>query len=221
MTEASTRVCPRCGDPAGESKFCATCGLHLHEQPELPTRSEWEERTTVAETAPSASPTHARSVSETISALRPAHWVGIGVACAVIIGLLIAVTGGGGGGSSEASETPYEDTAQASPTAEEICVSQWNSGASNVAKSMAGILTLSGGGDSLTYVSAGFAADFPDRCLITFARAGGSASQFTADADGTFQYPSASNIPIGNLDESVKAWIGHGDRKGNITLGMP
>lgn len=42
MTDPSTRVCPRCGNAAGQSEYCGTCGLHLFEQPELPTHADWE-----------------------------------------------------------------------------------------------------------------------------------------------------------------------------------
>lgn len=40
---AVTRVCPRCGSEAGETAYCSTCGLNLWEEPELPTREEWEQ----------------------------------------------------------------------------------------------------------------------------------------------------------------------------------
>lgn len=40
--EQDTRVCPRCGDEAGQEDYCRTCGLHLIELPELPTRGDWE-----------------------------------------------------------------------------------------------------------------------------------------------------------------------------------
>jgi hypothetical protein len=42
MTDLSERVCPRCGEPASERRFCGTCGLNLAEQSEVPTRAEWE-----------------------------------------------------------------------------------------------------------------------------------------------------------------------------------
>ncbi len=42
MTNPAARVCPRCGEEAGEQRFCESCGLNLLEQPELPTRSAWE-----------------------------------------------------------------------------------------------------------------------------------------------------------------------------------
>lgn len=35
-------VCPRCGAPATASAYCGTCGLHLIEQDELPTRERWD-----------------------------------------------------------------------------------------------------------------------------------------------------------------------------------
>ena len=55
---ANPRVCPRCGSEAGQNEYCSTCGLHLWEEPELPTRKEWEQlsdpRRTAAEFEPSA-----------------------------------------------------------------------------------------------------------------------------------------------------------------------
>ena len=42
MISQDVRVCPRCGEPAGEERFCTTCGLNLAELTEVPTRAEWE-----------------------------------------------------------------------------------------------------------------------------------------------------------------------------------
>jgi hypothetical protein len=39
---AEERVCPRCGTAARDKRFCASCGLNLGIQPELPSRAEWE-----------------------------------------------------------------------------------------------------------------------------------------------------------------------------------
>jgi hypothetical protein len=39
---AGIRVCPRCGEPVRQSRFCATCGLNIAAQLEIPTRAEWE-----------------------------------------------------------------------------------------------------------------------------------------------------------------------------------
>lgn len=41
-TTTDQRVCPRCGEPAGEQRFCGSCGLNIWEQRELPAREEWE-----------------------------------------------------------------------------------------------------------------------------------------------------------------------------------
>lgn len=40
--EPDVRVCPRCGNPAGEQRFCAECGLNLSSQAQIPKRDEWE-----------------------------------------------------------------------------------------------------------------------------------------------------------------------------------
>ena len=36
------RVCPDCGQPAGQQPLCASCGTDLSTRDELPTRAEWE-----------------------------------------------------------------------------------------------------------------------------------------------------------------------------------
>lgn len=38
--DPAARVCPRCGEKAGEQRFCGGCGLNLSEQ--LPSPEEWE-----------------------------------------------------------------------------------------------------------------------------------------------------------------------------------
>ncbi len=38
------RVCPECGEPAGERAFCASCGKNLMGVERLPTREQWEAR---------------------------------------------------------------------------------------------------------------------------------------------------------------------------------
>lgn len=57
--DAAVRVCPRCGSDAAQHEYCQTCGLHLVEQPGLPTRAEWQgsavaARATGAQTGPSS-----------------------------------------------------------------------------------------------------------------------------------------------------------------------
>lgn len=53
--DPATRVCPRCGSPADRHEYCQTCGLHLFEQPELPTRAAWAEGGAAAQSPSSAS----------------------------------------------------------------------------------------------------------------------------------------------------------------------
>jgi hypothetical protein len=42
VADDDARVCPRCGEAAGDNEYCQTCGLHLFAQPELPTREAWK-----------------------------------------------------------------------------------------------------------------------------------------------------------------------------------
>ena len=62
MIGPETRVCPECGSPAGEERFCSSCGLNLSQQPSVPTRAEWESRH------------QQRSAPGIRSAVQPAGW---------------------------------------------------------------------------------------------------------------------------------------------------
>jgi hypothetical protein len=43
MINQDERVCPCCGEAAGDHRFCSACGLNLGDLTELPARREWEE----------------------------------------------------------------------------------------------------------------------------------------------------------------------------------
>lgn len=99
----SDLVCPRCGAVAAENEYCSTCGLHLAQQPELPTRERWEARQASALEHPAATGSHegtdagksplGAGVDEKLSASarapagRPAvFWVTAAAALLMIIG---------------------------------------------------------------------------------------------------------------------------------------
>lgn len=68
------RVCPRCGSAAELADHCRSCGLHLVELPELPTRTEWLSRVASPQSSAtlvgfSAAPSSTRSRSS--PSLRP------------------------------------------------------------------------------------------------------------------------------------------------------
>jgi hypothetical protein len=43
MIEANERVCPQCGMPPGEQRWCAHCGMDIAQLTQLPTRAEFED----------------------------------------------------------------------------------------------------------------------------------------------------------------------------------
>jgi hypothetical protein len=60
MIEPGARVCPRCGEPAGELVRCAICGADLAAmRGMLPTRADWEAAGRSADEASSPAPTEA------------------------------------------------------------------------------------------------------------------------------------------------------------------
>ena len=124
--DPATRVCPRCGEEAGEQRFCGGCGLNLSAQHELPTRSEWEahaapDAATRGQPSPGAGPqasdspaTKARSeLDSQLSNARDwyqrqpkggklAFVLSTTLAVLLVVGVVIgaASSGGGAGGSS-------------------------------------------------------------------------------------------------------------------------
>jgi hypothetical protein len=56
MIAPGERVCPRCGNPAGNTDFCTSCGVNLAALPEIPTRAEWEAATAPPRVPSSTSP---------------------------------------------------------------------------------------------------------------------------------------------------------------------
>lgn len=174
MTDPSTRVCPRCGSEDTQHQYCGSCGLHLIEQPELPTRAEWEERQAAPAPEP-APPASSGPWSKAFAGV--SSWLqGLGTAQKVIVGLVVVVvvaiaapiaiiaTSGG----DDANRTGSSDVApvESAPSDAETCVDRWNSGATESAKQLIGIATRN---SLTTYVSA-FFWDVPGRCLITVAQ---------------------------------------------------
>lgn len=142
-----------------------------------------------------------------------------------VIGAVVVLLSGCGGGSSSTStdSTASDDAAAANAerAQNQHCVTVWN-GADNRFASMAN--SIAGGGDA--YVSVGYSADFPDKCLITVAGATTStAMQFTeaggqtASAVGSYAPVDPSGIPVSQLDESTKQWNAKViDEQGHIAL---
>lgn len=231
MTEPSTRVCPRCGSAAGDNEYCGTCGLHLFEQPELPTREDWERTQAAEQVAPgpvSSTDTGPRGPGRAAAWFRrlntQARIVLVAVAAALVAIPIVIATSSGKTESASRDSSPVSDQ-PAEPSAAEECVDKWNSDASESAKRLAGQIARSvGGGETSTYVSAGFSVDVPDRCLITVAQpdlGDGIAFQFAQTAQGTFEFPLGGTKSIAALPDSVKQWDARGDSQGNLTFGAP
>jgi hypothetical protein len=148
------------------------------------------------------------------------------VVSAVLVAVaIIIVTSGGGESDSSSSESSSVGDQSAGPSAAEECVEQWNSGATDGAKQIAGSIAQNNQGDETsTYVTAGFSADVQDRCLITVVQPDlgtGVAFQYVETAEGSFAVPSENSESIASLPESVKQWNARGDRQGNLSLGAP
>jgi ribosomal protein L37E len=128
LTSRDHRVCVRCGETAGEQRFCSACGLNLSVQQELPSRAEWEAaQVPPAQAAPDGEqgqPLHgedSEAVCDTGSSLAPAQrvwrdfvgWydqqskggrvaflISLMLSAILVVAIAIVTTGGSGGGGS-------------------------------------------------------------------------------------------------------------------------
>lgn len=149
-----------------------------------------------------------------------------GAGVVAVVAVILIATGGGHGNSIPNSSGNNADTTGGSGvSAAQVCVDKWNAGASQVAKQIAGNIAVAGqtsGGPKYTYVSAGFSADVPDRCLITVANVDvGLVSQFQEKSGGVFDVPLGGSSSVSTLPDSVKQWNAHGDTQGTLGLGAP
>jgi hypothetical protein len=69
--DAGVRVCPSCGSPAGAYDACPACGTHLASLLELPTRGEWQARSTAGASAGWTPPRTAAAAPGRVPPLRP------------------------------------------------------------------------------------------------------------------------------------------------------
>lgn len=114
--EPATRVCPRCGREAGEHEYCQMCGLHLTEQPELPTRRQWEDGQAQDRTQGARAPS--RVLQRPWPSARSSTRIGVLAAAAlaflgIVLVLALEVLEGDSGPGPEETVQEYFDAASA------------------------------------------------------------------------------------------------------------
>jgi ribosomal protein L37E len=193
MTDGTDRVCPRCGTLAGENDYCSKCGFHLAQEPELPTKEQWEARQTEASQAPQTDAGSTVSASGGAEAGSrnggdgepPGHglqerWGALGTTAkrfilagagvVVVVVVVLIATSGGGGSPATSSNTGNTgaNTGNSGSTVSDaqICAERWNSEASELEKQQAGQFATEGG-TSTGRAAAGYEASNPGSCLIT------------------------------------------------------
>ena len=115
------RVCPRCGEPAGKDEFCSKCGLNLWEQPELPTREEWEQAQSEEKPGPpSAKAGTGTPVAHWWRSLSSSRQEGVLISAAivgiVVVVVVVAIAANSGGGSSIGSGDGGAPSGYATPS---------------------------------------------------------------------------------------------------------
>jgi hypothetical protein len=237
---ARDRVCPRCGSAAEQHEYCQTCGLHLFEQAELPTRQQWEQGGQTTQ-----QPASTRDLGLGSGLYAAAGQVGrtgrgasvrqlliVALAATTVLGVSAWIFFG-------PVDTPIdiakEDDTQMTPTdrvstggsdpPEQRCIELWN-GSSNARQSAQVVGPYArNAGD--VYVTVGFASDFPDRCLITVGVPSadraiqyleGGQSGFTESPYGV---ANLSVDSVSQLPPSAKQWNARALSDGSIEPGTP
>ena len=112
MIEQGVRVCSQCGEPAGDERFCRSCGFNVAAQPELPTRREWEAGKASQTATPSPDPASAARWSARLSLSgRPAAVIPV-MAVVLLIAVALPGCGSAGGGSGSRSQQTPDPSAQ-------------------------------------------------------------------------------------------------------------
>jgi ribosomal protein L32 len=118
---ASNLVCPRCGTPAAEHRYCPNCGQSLFDQSQLPTRRDWERQVLAA----------AREFASELPSRQRSSWKLplVVLATAVLIGgaaaAALVLVDSSGDSSGESSKTTRRPVATESDLVK--CTKGWNS----------------------------------------------------------------------------------------------
>ena len=139
------------------------------------------------------------------------------IAAAVIAAILVVVISAG---NSNASTDPGDRVAvrqPAGPPPEQRCVDLWNSEANDIGHQLVGPQVRFGD----VYVTVDFAADYPDKCLVTaaFPRTNRSMQFIEAGGTGTNEpYTMMGSGSATNLPASTKNWNATITEDGQLTL---
>lgn len=138
MTEPIELVCPRCGGPANEARFCSTCGLELAAQPQIPTRASWEaQRSETASPVPVPDDNVAAQTTDfpipdqggqaakgswwnRLGRSRPIAALGGSLAVIAVIVVVVVLTSSGGGGNTGSGSSSTLRSSNASVAAAAI-----------------------------------------------------------------------------------------------------
>lgn len=143
-------VCPRCGAEAA-TDYCGTCGLRLTDLDELPRRSTWRPETIDA--GPSSTTKR--------DPLRTRVIAGVSVALVAVLVVIAALAGGQSDSPPPLADTDTVSTVDPGPPPEQRCVNLWNGSAERDDRFR--------NRPADAYVSVGFLAEYPDRCVVTVA----------------------------------------------------
>jgi hypothetical protein len=203
--------CAACGsDLQSTSKFCAQCGQPVApSQPEQPGLGD----------VPASDQDNARAIAGPLGNLghRGKLIAAAGIAAAVIAAALVIVISAGNSNASAAHDDHVAIRQPAGPPPEQRCVDLWNSEANTVGHQLVGPQVRFGD----VYVAVGFAADYPDKCLVTaaFPRTNGSMQFIEAGGPRTSEpYTMMQSGSANNLPASAKDWNATITEDGQLTL---
>mgnify|MGYP003403384652 FL=1 len=144
-------------------------------------------------------------------------------ALVVVIAILSIALSGDSGNSGTSGMTPgSEEAANPDVSPEQRCVDLWNNDAGNASSGVNWAETLQRAGEM--YVSVGFAADFPDKCLFTLAQPNyDTVTQFIesdpANTPGNVHTSGPSGGgSVSGLSEETKQWNATVAEDGTLTL---
>lgn len=213
-----TKTCPRCAEEVKfAARVCRYCG---HDFPSPREGADVKGLTSSSVTPTPRCLSVARSITGRFSALSTR--MALAIAALVVLALVVAVVANRDEPSPTQSTVSADDLPDPVPAPEQQCVDLWNDPSNTSVRELwAPLLT---NGATVDYVSVGWAANYPDRCLITVSNPDRrTAMQFlekggTSDTDYPPGNYDRSSIDPNQLDPSLTGWNASMNPDGSIEL---